>query len=211
MTNFCHNQVTIQSTQTDINKITEHLKSPKTTMFAETLFDFNSLIPMPKQIHGINRVETDKKKYYYFQSVWKESLPKDKRELLENFGKESPLAFPDIEWLEENSIDDFTIRRLTAEYGSPFWYDWAIKNWGTKWNAYDAKICIGPIPNITELKEGGQLVYTLVTAWSEPRPVIRALIQYLTPPEFDENLKIKWRFADELEHFQGEINKNDRV
>lgn len=41
------------------------------------------------------------------------------------------------------------------------WYAWSLKNWGTKWNAYDSKMKPG------ELK--------FETAWKHPEPVIKTL------------------------------------
>lgn len=45
----------------------------------------------------------------------------------------------------------------------PNWYDWAVENWGTKWNSFDG--------NISDDYSG----VGFVTAWSPPIPVISAL------------------------------------
>ena len=46
-------------------------------------------------------------------------------------------------------------------YGENNWYDWSIKNWGTKWNSEDAEI------------DGNEILF--LTAWSPCEPVIAAL------------------------------------
>jgi len=46
------------------------------------------------------------------------------------------------------------------------WYDWNVKNWGTKWNAYSQSI---------EGPEDDQVTLTFDTAWAPPLPVIAAL------------------------------------
>jgi hypothetical protein len=46
------------------------------------------------------------------------------------------------------------------------WYEWNVENWGTKWNAYDAKVT----PAAGDLVE-----VRFDTAWSHPYPVIEAL------------------------------------
>jgi len=51
-----------------------------------------------------------------------------------------------------------------AETGSACPVDWAVANWGTKWNAYSFTL-IGKDP----------LEFRFDTAWSFPEPVFRAL------------------------------------
>lgn len=48
-------------------------------------------------------------------------------------------------------------------YGENNWYDWSIKNWGTKWNSVDAEIEYN--------------VISFYTAWSPCDPVIAALAE----------------------------------
>ena len=46
-------------------------------------------------------------------------------------------------------------KRLTELYGHDNWYDWHMQNWGTQWNCY----------HIEHTDDGGELVYTFLTAW----------------------------------------------
>jgi len=50
---------------------------------------------------------------------------------------------------------------LRRKYGATDWHDWAIKHWGTKWNACAVR------------QEGRGYVFD--TAWGPPLPVIQAL------------------------------------
>ena len=50
MSNHCYNQLTIQSTQENIDKIMEHLRG------SETMFDFNNLVPMPEPMKDIQKI-----------------------------------------------------------------------------------------------------------------------------------------------------------
>lgn len=68
--------------------------------------------------------------------------------------------------------------RCLKTYGCASWYDWSVENWGTKWNAYQAK-------RIATDKVRFQ------TAWSAPVPVIDALSK-----RFPEET-IRFRWADE--------------
>lgn len=57
-----------------------------------------------------------------------------------------------------------TIGKLNKKkFGASNWYEWCLKNWGTKWNAYD----------INTDKDSDYLQFT--TAWSPPEPAMRLL------------------------------------
>tara|TARA_R110000751_G_scaffold65327_2_gene133692 strand:- start:698 stop:1318 length:621 start_codon:yes stop_codon:yes gene_type:complete len=200
MSNHCYNQLTIQSTYENIDKIMEHLRGP------ETMFDFNNLVPMPELMKDIQVIHLGEKQYFYSKAKWRKHL-NDAKELY-------PVqvlypSFPDKEWVTENAVDDFTIRRLTMDHGTAYWYDWSCSNWGTKSNAYDVEYFVGPIPNATIIEDGRQLTYRFTTAWAEPQPVIKALMHYLAQPEFDQYLEMRWRFRDEQENYDGEISNKD--
>ena len=67
---------------------------------------------------------------------------------------------------------------LIEKYGYDNWYDWSIKNWGTKWNAYDIEV-----ENWNKLR--------FDTAWSCANQVIDKLSRL--HPEVD----FKLTYADE--------------
>jgi hypothetical protein len=60
------------------------------------------------------------------------------------------------------------------------WYEWHLKYWGTKWNAYDGYAIIGK----------SYITFVFNTAWSCPIPIIEQLAKML---DYDINIK----FADE--------------
>ena len=204
MPNHCYNQITIQSTKEDIEKIVEHLRGK------DSMFDFNSLVPMPEEIQDTHLLHKGGERYHYSQKKWLTTLSKEqKADNPERF------QFPSITWVEENLIDPFTIRRLTQQHGTAYWYDWSIQHWGTKWNAYDVEYCISPVKTLsllhTKITEPCKVVYTLLTAWAEPRPILKALRDYLQPPDFSEHLELEWRFRDEMEDYNGVFTKTDEV
>jgi len=59
------------------------------------------------------------------------------------------------------------------------WYDWNVRNWGTKWDASDAEIT-----DSTEDK-AACLSYTFQTAWSIPEPVFTAMVRQHPELSFD--------------------------
>lgn len=62
------------------------------------------------------------------------------------------------------------------------WYSWSIKNWGTKWNSYDAMLTI-------DTKT--MLEYEFNTAWNAPFPVI-------------EKLSMKYHVRAECDYYDGD-------
>jgi hypothetical protein len=61
-----------------------------------------------------------------------------------------------------NSIPEEERKRhpeLLKKYGAVNWYDWNIKNWGTKWGAYDVE----PVQTV---EDGLKFIFN--TAWSPP-------------------------------------------
>ena len=79
-------------------------------------------------------------------------------------------------------------------YGADNWYDWSLKNWGTKWNSYDGDWYV----------EGRSIQFN--TAWSTPEAIYRALIKKF--PNLDFNVK----FADEdMGYNCGEFSYNSSL
>ena len=71
------------------------------------------------------------------------------------------------------------------------WYEWSIREWGTKWNSYD-------------FGEAGDNEISFNTAWSRPEPVIKKLSEMF--PE----IKIMHSWADEdIGYNVGEIEYLD--
>lgn len=56
--------------------------------------------------------------------------------------------------------------------GEDNWYDWGIKNWGTKWNSYENKVVQGP----AEVEDGlATAEFYFETAWSNVAELIRQI------------------------------------
>lgn len=74
-------------------------------------------------------------------------------------------------------------REEREKYGCDNWYDWSIKNWGTKWNAYEF------IPHDSN-EESNQIKFC--TAWDTVPPIIRVLSEMYP----DVIVKIQWANED---------------
>jgi hypothetical protein len=84
----------------------------------------------------------------------------------------SPIKLSDERWAM--FIQCLENKRRWGEY---YWYDWACKNWGTKWNAY-------------AIVESADSLY-FETAWACPEPIVKALAAALKVGEFT------WEYASE--------------
>lgn len=68
-----------------------------------------------------------------------------------------------------------------AKYGANNWYDWRVRNWGTKWNAYDSRF------------DNESNVMEFDTAWSCPLPVLDAFARICD----EHNVHFVGKWADE--------------
>ena len=88
------------------------------------------------------------------------------------------------------------IKRNIELYGSPTWYEWCNRNWGTKWNAYHQ--------HIGYLDEG-ELYLEFDTAWSPPEPVYEAIAERFP------DLQLEIRYIDEGGGFAGTYEIKDGI
>ena len=68
-----------------------------------------------------------------------------------------PIAIPELIPCANGTEKDR--KALIKKYGTDNWYDWNVKNWGTKWEA--------SYPSVLE-KTAKHIVYSFDTAWSPP-------------------------------------------
>lgn len=167
-----------------------------TVQDGEEIVDFNIIKPMPKELLDTTsgcfqwerRQNPWNEKKIIFQNVFLEPLFKDlQTEDLQAFLSEAKALVQDKcydKFIEVYEItDNFKEEGLTnilkgyfnlKNYGSVDWYDWSIKNWGTKWNACHSLI--------------GENCISFDTAWGYPLEVLLEVSKYAD---------IKVAFADE--------------
>ncbi len=157
--------------------------------------DFNKIIPMPPSLNIEAGSSTDRglKAYRDFIDVYTLMGTRTGLDLL-NIPKESEEAF--LKARTDVERRDFDLGRTAfkniQEYGADTWYDWSIRNWGTKWNSYDPD----------EYHGGHDIGFS--TAWSAPHPILHKLMEMCPDAE------ITHRWADEdLGQNCGEIFYSD--
>ena len=149
-------------------------------------FDFNKIIPMPKELqddtHGINCPKCGKK--------FEESKCSD-CDISSNIGGRLGSTMFDSKqdiYKQLSFNEKILAKKWEQKYGTASWYDWSNKNWNTKWNVTnDANI---DRKNNTEIR-----VY-FQTAWDAPYPVLEELSKM-----FD--VKIMHRYEHEDGNEQG--------
>ena len=145
--------------------------------------DFNKLIPMPPALMIEAGSSTEQGIEIYLTAVNPNApdydlpkMPEDKfKKLVNDLNAERRFTLYKP-YLSDEEIQKYTqyssfgkladtgkqaIDNL-LNYGATTWYDWSIKNWGTKWNSYDAW-------------KGDNHGFQFSTAWSAPHPVLDAL------------------------------------
>lgn len=118
-------------------------------------------------------------------------VPESERKIEREMSGESPLSFwnfvrptdeelpyyfghktkPEDEEDANATTEERLAKRLT--FSGSGWYDWNVRNWGTKWDANEVELD----EKLDELKEGDSLTYRYSTAWGIPEPVMRAMVE----------------------------------
>ena len=119
-------------------------------------FDFNSIIPMPKPLTKAFDIEDPFEDHADWKLESGHLVPKSKLKR----------------------------QRWLNLYGADNWYDWSLKNWGTKWNAYDASV---------EVDTKDTLEVDFSTAWSAPIPIFLEIQKYCQ----EHGLGLSWNVSFE--------------
>ncbi len=188
MPNWVQNEIIFENASDE--KVAALLREIKLATESEDRpFDFNKLIPMPESLNIESGSSTDRAIAYYVTE--RLTIPFEQtnlRELIHNsfsddWAKEtiSRLSSTDIAAEDWDKLYELGKQYMynREHYGCYTWYEWCIRNWGTKWNACDPDWC---------LEEG---ILYFQTAWSPPIPVIEALAEKYPDLEFTH------RWADE--------------
>lgn len=185
MPNHVVNHISLQGDPEKIRSMLEAIKSDEIGIGS---VDFNKIIPMPKSLDIEESTRTDRglKAYRDFIEVY-------------TFGRSAEDALKALEDIPVKSEEVFLRQRTDIprdewelgkaawhniyQYGAPTWYDWAINNWRTKWNAY------GYGEDTIDYHDGDMLYFQ--TAWAAPHPVLAKLAEMFP----DVALEHEW--ADE--------------
>ena len=142
MPNHVRTLLTVEGSDSDIAALISAVRAE------ESAFSLNAVIPMPKELQGVNTGGTtiDGEQVRRWLEV-------------ERDGETVSVKIPPE-----------TLARWQSDYGASDWYDWAVNHWGTKWDVYNAEPWeIDP--------RGGAAAIEFSSAWREPKPVFEALAE----------------------------------
>lgn len=189
MPNWVRNVINVSGSEKDVDNFLAHIKNENTD------FDFNTVIPMPKSLEVVSGDITDVSILYYLSN--RLTAPVEEYENNDLLKEMRRFAFRSLreeidrcrEQVESGSLDGdklYEQGRVYVDnflkYGTPTWYEWCNKNWGTKWNACEVKVT---------RNNAGSCCVMFDTAWAAPFPVIEKLVRDFS------NLEICGEWADE--------------
>lgn len=173
MPNWCSNRLTIEAKS---DKDAEFLISA--FKLDDKDFSFNAIIPRPKELNIIEGSVTSMARDYLLEASCA-STPEQLKKLKEKWCVKAKFVSCD----EFTGFDDDAkfgrgyeafikyvnvVADNISRFGHPTWYDWNIKNWGTKWDASSAELT----------QKGKVLIFEFETAWSPPVPVFEYIAEH---------------------------------
>lgn len=179
MPNHVVNHISLQGDPVKIRSMLEAIKSDELGIGS---VDFNKIIPMPESLNIEAGSQTDRglKAYRDFIEAYTFGRPADDAvKALESIPAESEEAF----LCQRTDIrrDEWELGRSAwnniRQYGAPTWYEWCVRNWGTKWNAY------GYEGDKIDYHDGDMLYFQ--TAWSAPHPILERLTEMFPGVEME--------------------------
>jgi len=164
MPNWCQNEVRVYAE--DRGKAEAFVNFVRDTN-TDNYFSFNKIVPMPDELKGTSSPASivSQDEYNSFK------LSKDDK----LFGVGRPIT--------QEMSDKFS-----KEYGYDNWYDWAIRNWGTKWDTDCEEV---------NIDDWGGVEYNFDTAWGPPEEIYRRLI------ELFPDIEISWFYREDGNQIAG--------
>ena len=162
MPNHITNSVTFKGPKDKIDWLKEDFKEED----GEKVFDFNHIVPMPEDLKG------SRSPALILEDLTKKQLGDS--------------------WYKDAAISQEESDRRRKEYGADNWYDWSVKNWGTKWNAYDLEVYA---------MEDEKIAVCFLTAWSPPFEIFDEIEE--------KGIIVSGLWKDECDYEVHEIGENE--
>ena len=183
MPNHTANNFTIIGPKATVLAFVERAKDKNSNEMDPQQLSFNSFIPLPKELKNISspvRIMTQPE----IDKVWADWNERKSQDKLGAFEKDRPFGL---------GVTREQSEELLAKYGSVDWYDWCVRNWGTKWDCYD--VTEWSVHERDEYTASATIYYE--TAWSP------ATALWLTVSQEYPDCEFYHEFADEGGGFLG--------
>jgi len=179
MPNWCWNSLHITGTKENVSRFVEAVEGEKTAL------DLNKILPSPKELNNIGVqgiVDGGPREYRTVDSKQVFLTKEELEDLTKKFLTKEELEDLTKKFLTKEELED-----LTKKFGATNWYDWALTNWGTKWNIDDASVNV--------CGEGAS--FNFDSAWSPPISAIDKAAELYPELEFS------MEFEEDGECFRG--------
>lgn len=139
----------------------------------DRLFNFNGITPMPQEVKDLQpdyRVFDTQEEVDAYNKEWQ-----DRHKNIIGVAKFGAITRNEEEKRTEKYGIYYSGGGIFRERAEPAidWYKWALKYWGTKWNAYDVVYLNGS----EEDEVYGEMLIKMETAWSPPTPILEKLAE----------------------------------
>lgn len=173
MLNWVQNNLTIKGNNEIVTACLDLCKSD------ESAFDFNQIIPMPKELDIAASSNNNCAIKYYLTTLSDEEVANVRNILqrvpdvlfgtLDNTIRLTSYPGALIEGNDENKKQWIELAKTLIDncnkYGFPTWCEWRCHNWGTKWHSSEVEIC----------NTGDEAVVYFQTAWDCAYPIVKRL------------------------------------
>lgn len=177
MPNWTYNTLIIEGDQLNIARVKKQVAEPFTRKFADY-----------KSVDGeLKLVEVESTFNNPVFAFWNICKPEDMHAYLHDEGTGIPDDPNDEKaWFQSNN-----------------WYDWNVRNWGTKWDVANSDEDSYPETELIEDTETF-LQYSFNTAWSPPIPVINLLSKQYPSLKINLDYEEETGWGGEIEFTNGE-------
>ena len=176
MPNWVFNGLTIEGNPDSVNKLKEQMNAPFKRVH-DSVWDSETKTVIEKEVSYPAPVF----------AFWNIIKPTD----LEAYNKQSDYTLPMTEQLK---------------FAGDNWYDWNVRNWGTKWDVAVSEEDRNPDTYYEEADNGDNKViyYNFNTAWSPPHPAIAELSKQYPDLLFTLSYEEETGWGGECEFLRGE-------
>ena len=143
MPNWVFNTATITGKEADLKKFVEKATKPHTTYWMDWKTNETKEEVSEKELSFWNFIEPENKQLYFGASDYK-----------------------------PEGYDELTLEQkmaISMQHKSDGWYDWNIRNWGTKWDCSDI--------SFEDNSSKGNIRYQFSTAWSPAEGAYQAMVE----------------------------------